>query len=113
MHTEADFRRKINRNPRNWTARLIFADWLQEQGDPRAAGYRFMAERKLLPERWHVSKKWYWNETITGPSYSGHLKGCWYRRIAPYEKIYDSRKEAEDAAAVGFSLLTPEQIANL
>jgi uncharacterized protein (TIGR02996 family) len=37
MHDEADFLRKLLENPADDTARLVYADWLDEQSDPASA----------------------------------------------------------------------------
>jgi len=49
--TEEDFRRAINKNRNDWQSRLVFADWLEEQGDPRAMGYRALAALRRVPVR--------------------------------------------------------------
>lgn len=38
--TEDDFQATLDADPSDWQTRLVFADWLEEHGDPRAAGYR-------------------------------------------------------------------------
>jgi uncharacterized protein (TIGR02996 family) len=40
MTTEEDFQTALDANPEDWHTRLVFADWLDERADPRAAGYR-------------------------------------------------------------------------
>jgi uncharacterized protein (TIGR02996 family) len=37
MHTDADFLARLNAEPSDDTTRLVYADWLDEQGDPVAA----------------------------------------------------------------------------
>lgn len=49
MTTEDDFQNAIDASPDDWNARLVFADWLQEQGDPRAEGYRALGALKWCP----------------------------------------------------------------
>jgi uncharacterized protein (TIGR02996 family) len=53
MTTEDDFQAALDANPDDWQARLVFADWLQERGDPRAEGYRALGalRRAPYPER--------------------------------------------------------------
>jgi len=51
MITEAEFRKAINSEPDNWAMYLVFADWLEDRGDWRAAGYRWMGETKHRPLR--------------------------------------------------------------
>jgi uncharacterized protein (TIGR02996 family) len=40
MTREDDFQAALDANPTDWQTRLVFADWLEERGDPRAEGYR-------------------------------------------------------------------------
>lgn len=49
MTTEDDFQKQLDANPKEWQTRLVFADWLQERGDPRAEGYRALGVLRLLP----------------------------------------------------------------
>jgi uncharacterized protein (TIGR02996 family) len=45
MTTEDDFQNAIDANRDDWQTRLVFADWLEERGDPRAEGYRHFLTR--------------------------------------------------------------------
>lgn len=49
MTTEDDFARKIDQNPEDWQTLLVFADWLDDNGDPRARAYRVIAARRMRP----------------------------------------------------------------
>lgn len=40
MTTEEDFQRALDADPENGGLRMVFADYLDEQGDPRGPGYR-------------------------------------------------------------------------
>ena len=51
MTTEEDFRRAINKHRDDWQTRSVFADWLEEQGDPRADGYRALGTQRRVPVR--------------------------------------------------------------
>src|SRR5271155_2707564 len=42
MNDEPAFTRAMQQNPADTTLRLIFADWLEEQGDPRRELIRLM-----------------------------------------------------------------------
>lgn len=42
--TEEAFLESIRANPRDDTTRLVYADWLEERGDPRAAYLRVLCE---------------------------------------------------------------------
>jgi uncharacterized protein (TIGR02996 family) len=52
MNDEDAFQRAIDAEPGNLTLKRVFADWLEEQGDWRAAGYRWMAEHEKWPFDW-------------------------------------------------------------
>jgi uncharacterized protein (TIGR02996 family) len=49
MTTEDDFQRALDADTTDWQTRLVFADWLEEQGDPRADGYRALGVLKKWP----------------------------------------------------------------
>lgn len=49
--SENGFHLAIDTDPANWqTTVLVFADWLDERDDVRAAGYRVLAEFNLVPD---------------------------------------------------------------
>jgi uncharacterized protein (TIGR02996 family) len=47
MTNESDFQDLIDRNPKCHVLKEMFADWLQERGDPRAEGYRALIRGDL------------------------------------------------------------------
>ena len=49
MPDEIPFLRKIADHPDEELPRLIFADWLEEQGDPRAELIRVQCRRSSVP----------------------------------------------------------------
>ena len=50
MTKEDDFQKALDAHPEDWQTRLVFADWLQERGDPRAEFLRLECEvTGLLP----------------------------------------------------------------
>ena len=51
MTTEDDFQAALDAKPDDWQTRLVFADWLDERGDPRAEGYRALGVLRLVPLR--------------------------------------------------------------
>lgn len=132
--TEEDFHRMLDENPNDHHTRLVFADWLQDRGDPRAEGYRALGSLQHHPFYWKppageeetpYPTSWYWghagNEYYNRtPGYQhGLLNHDWMhntpgtiRTEGPddyYWRYFSSRREAEDAAALSFSKLTPEQ----
>jgi uncharacterized protein (TIGR02996 family) len=50
MYTEEALLREVVANPHDPTIRLVYADWLEEQGDPRAEFLRLEAELTTMPE---------------------------------------------------------------
>ena len=52
-----------NEDPRLWSEltslRLVFADWLEERGDPKAAAQRWMAQNQKLPRDSGHSWDWW------------------------------------------------------
>ena len=61
--TRDDFEHKLDNNPEDWKLRLIYADWLEEQGDNFAETQRWMAEHQKCAFQnktvWH-----WWDEEI-------------------------------------------------
>ena len=61
MPARHDFERQLDDNPSDWVLRLIYADWLEEQGDNFAEAQRWMAENKKCPEyRGAAAGEWAW-----------------------------------------------------
>lgn len=55
MTDEQVFWDALEKNPKDGCLELVFADWLEEQGDRRAAGVRYLGENGLRPERKRLS----------------------------------------------------------
>lgn len=49
MTDETAFQAMLDDDPTNSGCRLVLADWLEDHGDWRAAGYRWMGENKKWP----------------------------------------------------------------
>lgn len=60
MTTEDDFQNALAAAPRDWQTLLVFADWLQENGDTRAEGYRAMGMRRAAPSFFDTADVWVW-----------------------------------------------------
>lgn len=62
---EEPFQSALDEHPEKFEIRLVFSDWLEEQGDPRAAGMRFLGENKRYPlsgdGHWDGDGHWTWN----------------------------------------------------
>jgi len=137
--TEEDFHKMLDANPDDHQTRLIFADWLQERGDPRADGYRAMGSLRVRPYRSihsnDESTPWLWGSSRNPMPVSNHepypriaLPSRWLRTIEgshqyygnnprpaneDYWRYHRTRREAEDAAAVAFSKLSPKLQASI
>ena len=120
MTTEEDFHRHLDAHPDDHQTRQVFADFLEEQGDPRAAGYRALGKLQKTPEEdmdlhWFVS-----TQTPSGglgadnQGQSRRLPHDWIQQIhSPSGHLYyrqrPTRRQIEDEAALGFSKLPPER----
>ncbi|MGF1582547.1 MAG: TIGR02996 domain-containing protein [Gemmataceae bacterium] len=107
MITEANFVTRILADPKNFATYLIFADWLEEQGDPRAE-YLRMIDGPPTIERYPDSARVFWNslglvlrfhDNRLGTLYflSGWPNGyCPYRGPLPYGLSFqDTRADVE------------------
>jgi len=130
MTTEGDFQERLDAEPDNHDVRMIFADWLDDRGDPRAGGYRALGMLKLFPLCAFSDKSCFSYTTVKNPvciihkdnpyrSYS--LPHDWYEamRLAwPHEldewdqygeprywNYIRLRQRCEDAVALAFSRL--------
>lgn len=127
MGDQEAFQAHLDAHPDDHFARMTFADWLDDRGDPRAAGYRALGQLGLRPYRDHgwpggsmsthkvVGYRYeWWNEEADDEN-SGEHPECvlpWYRHLKGgyvYEgddgiesTDYLSRREAEDAAALAY-----------
>jgi uncharacterized protein (TIGR02996 family) len=121
--TEEDFQTALDANPDDWQTRLVFADWLEERADPRAAGYRALAVR-----RWHAYRPnftGYWtvgNYRADHPNDVSDLPDDWFDHVwnaTPRDSrtkasrgrwvALDTRRTAEDAAALAFAKLSAKR----
>src|SRR5262249_39492805 len=127
--SEDDFQAKLDAEPDNHTARLVFADWLEEHGDPRAEGWRALGARQRKPmhqpEGYPAAEienappgSWEWWEEES-KDYPEALPRDWLDEIDTkftyrsndgrvISQDFRTRREAEDAAAIAFSRLPPE-----
>lgn len=129
MTTEDDFHAVLDAHPRDWQTRLVFADWLDERGDPRAEGYRMMGHARMAPHgprnpTQEGQTQWGWLETVTGRNSGCNVKSYWHQYLttrwqeapvgmhvswAGERVVYDTRREAEDDAAVAWLKVDPKK----
>ncbi len=127
MTTEDDFQHALDTNPEDWHTRLVFADWLDERGDERAAGYRAMGLRRVAPTLWRGAGVWVWLNERYLAGYKNReeelrvsvLPDDWYNRLPPTRhasRCAEERRvlrEALDDAARAFAQLPPARRAEL
>lgn len=123
MTTEDDFQAALDANPDDWQTRLVFADWLQERGDPRAEGYRALGVQRLYPSKVQMEAgPWEGRTARLFGTVSSHecpkaqrLPPDWFKKVRKNKGSdtwwcrYLSRREAEDAVALAFAKLSPER----
>lgn len=138
MTEEAAWQAYLDQHPEDHGARCIYADWLEERDplDPRAAGMRLLGEIQIRPTRivMVVSGDIEWvlgwskvrsigvhNDEWERQYGSSLLETAWFSAILEGDKygnssswrFFDSRAAAEDAAALAWTRLTPEQQAEI
>lgn len=62
MSVRDHFESLLDQNPADWTTRIIYADWLEENGEPvLAAGQRWQAINKVYPfKSSDIPPVWVW-----------------------------------------------------
>lgn len=110
MNEEAAFFAAINENPGDSTTRLVFADWLDDRGDPRGAGFRAIVRLGIVPVKsvskdrsdgyvwyvWNVAKytSYKWRKPLPGNSYScAMLPKRWFLLLEGFTESDDSSNE--------------------
>ena len=124
MTTEDDFQRALDSNPEDWQTRLVFADWLQERGDPRADGYRALGVNRRVPDTRSTLMFRYTSAPAVSfgidPQHTYVLPLDWYKladsewdksACGPFYKV--TRRAAEDTAALAFARLPAARRAEL
>ena len=116
MTTEDDFQAALDANPDDWQTRLVFADWLEERGDPRAAYFRLAGEQRWRPEL--TSATGYPDAALKRAGVTSDRLWRYYNAdcitMVPHRLPFDighgnwlhsTRRKAEDAAALAFAQL--------
>lgn len=126
---EDDFQAMLDAKPADWHTRMVFADWLQDRDDPRAAGYRAIAVGRRLPlQGRHLdADTWWWHSSTASAceDFHNHIPPDWFALLldGPGNSYFwpvfrakggiKSRRECEDALALAFSRLAAERQAEL
>jgi uncharacterized protein (TIGR02996 family) len=129
--SEQDFVDALDAEPDNHHLRLVFSDWLEERGDPRALGFRALGVLKRCPFRESIAESrfvstyvrrdgWSWwgrcFDGATEGSNSYKLPYDWRNLLGEMDgkgHCKPTRQEAEDDAALAFLNLPPERQAEL
>lgn len=69
---EQQFLDAIAKEPHIDEPKLIFADWLEEQGDPRAEAWRWIVAKRKRPLH-DYSETFYWYTQHPKPMYADYL----------------------------------------
>lgn len=82
---DAAFLRHIRANPFEHTARLVYADWLEERGDPRAVVIRREDELRQLDVEWWSGRQRDDRGPVGWSRYppEGHFEGRWKALLGP------------------------------
>jgi uncharacterized protein (TIGR02996 family) len=113
VNDEAAFQAFLDEQPDNHFAREVFADWLEEQGDPRGPGYRALGRGEFECVR-EKDGWFYWCHLH--PDNRGYLPTTWWHYVCggpEMPKDFPSRRAIENAAALAFSRLPPDRQAAL
>ncbi len=118
MNDEEAFQARLDEHRDDYVCRLVFADWLEERDDPRAAGYRALGVFRKYPDHFLQSQSSFGHETWPwwrGEHSHDHIPNDWYGLLEEYPtegtvfKDYHSRQKADDAAAIAFSKLPSDR----
>ena len=121
MTAEHEFDRLLNANPDDWQTRLVFADWLQERDDPRAAAVRALGTLRLHPRSggcW-LSDGYSSEQLPSDARPEEMLPHDWWVEVCRLYRginlwpIFGTRRTAEDAAILTWAALSPERRAEL
>lgn len=135
MHPdEAAFQSHLDSHPDDHTARLVFADWLEERGDPRAEGYRWLAITGRQPRVFGKSRlgvqyscEPHWHDTVAADKskvpadllakcshFVGRCRVDRYHFFDGVESIVAKKRRTLDASlAFAFALLPAARRAEL
>lgn len=111
---EGAFQDHLDAHPDDWFARTVFADWLDENGDPRAEGYRAMGLWRLVPD---VDYRviYCYRPGLMFPLWANRAVGWllpedWYQPALRWNSdirivAHEPRRDQEDKVALAFARL--------
>ena len=116
MTAEEDFIAALDAEPGNHFLRLVYADWLEERCDPRGPGMRALGLLGRLPHYSYGSWSYHNGQGVSDeppalPEHSLPEEWLVHMNMATHFWSTDmpSRAAAENAAALAWARLTPEQ----
>jgi len=126
--SENDLQAGLDLRPDDHHLRRVLGDYLEEQGDERATGYRALGVNRKQPQPYDDENNgtdaqsvdhWSWWDDLGGIDTSTHdLFRDWFRLLKrgtgeSYYRNYATRRQAEDDAARAFLTLPVERQAEL
>ncbi len=121
MTKEDDFHKELDAEADDWQTRLVLADFLDDRGDPRAAGYRAIAVQRRYPLQGAYRGKvaWWWHSYLRANTSDFHnvVPHDWFALLptgegtAQFWPVFNemgrvrTRRECEDALALAFAKL--------
>lgn len=125
MVTEDSFQLGLDADPTNSCLRLVFADWLEEMGDWRAEGYRWLGSHGKYPYDWahstvvtgFVTFDWYMQDggAAWDVPYHCRLPGDFREPLKTSLDWpdYETRQLAEEALCRAIKSLGPKRVSRL
>lgn len=126
---EAVAQSHLDAHPDDHRARRLLGEWLAWHGDERGEGYAALAACGRVPEEWLAAGQWYWLrvDPFNGIKHPEELPDRWfdqlplphqygkdhYSKAWPYGEESNTRRAAEESAALAFARLPAERRAAL
>jgi uncharacterized protein (TIGR02996 family) len=122
ISTEEAFQLALDADPTDANIRVVFADYLDEQGDPRGPGYRALGLHGHRPWKQTIGD-YTWHGSLTVSSPAEILPNDWFCELTGKQSLDACwpasfveglpRSNVEDAAALAFSRLPATRQAEL
>lgn len=106
--TESTFQRALDADPYSSAIRFVFADWLEDRGDWRAAGYRWMADHGRSPVPCTASEMittWDWWCQLDPDQprrAAGHIHDACWVRLDLFNRLRDYRFKSSWSGGVAY-----------
>lgn len=93
MNCEDDFHAMLDAYPDDWQTRLVFADWLDDRGDPRAEAYRALGRMRVAPYAvWSGAElRWTYGDYTCAHGDTSELPRAWFALC--FEAVPDESRE--------------------